>query len=344
MVAWKDQPTDARVARPTDDRSNGEANPRLDRRSCLRLGAVTAVAALGTSAASAVSAEEEDREEDDADETEEEDAYEIVTIPENTHENIAVHGETYENVLIDVSNAGASVQLTVQNGTVRNVGILGEQSSDAPNHSWMVVQASAGEEVRVENVYMGDGLDGDYGGGGIFVHANHAGECVIDRVHVAGSGDNGIYASGPGTPNGNDGHVVIRDCLSINSTVSLYRIGSTGSVIENCVGWVDEDTPQYRNPGSPRTSRGVWHWYATDCEVYDVDIDMKGRGAAILASRDGGHLHVHDSEIDGGDIAVDHAGNGAGEVTTDDVTDEPELEPPEGVPMSAEEAAAGDDE
>lgn len=304
---------------------------KLGRRSYLQCAAATATAALGAGAFAGTGAADK--------------GFETIVIPEGVEERIWITDELFENKLIDITADGAGIHFIGHgDATFRNIGIKGEQPSDwGFGHNWMVLQADEGSTVRAENVYMADGLEDDYGGGGIFVHRNHAGHCIIDNVHVANSGDNGIYASSPGQETAGRGTVEIRNSLSRNNTVSQFRIGSAGSEIYNCVAYVDELTPQYRNPGASRFSRGIWHWYRGDCEVHDVDIDMghDPRGdPAVWAGRDGGHLHLRDSDIVG-TIELDPTipEEERGELTTKNLGDKPILRPPKGVPMSAEAAA-----
>lgn len=287
--------------------------------------------------------------------------WEEIVVPAGETPLYWITDEVWEHKLIDITAEGAGVFIIGHDDAViRNIGIKGEQPSDWEyGNSWMVVEASEGSTVRVERVYMADGLEDDHGGGGIFVHRNHAGHCVIDNVHVARSGDNGIYASSPGQETAGHGTVEIRNTLSHNSTVSQFRIGSAGSRIVNCVGYVDEPTPEYRVPGGSRFSRGIWHWYQRDCEVRDTHIDMAPdpvHGAdtdadirsAVRAGRGGGHLRVAESEIRGV-MRPDFRGSswepphefGAGFLSTDNVGNDPTHAPPRGVPMTAEAAAKG---
>lgn len=127
--------------------------------------------------------------------------YRTVTVPAGDKKQFDVGpGETLENLLVDITADGAGVFFDVEGGTLRPIGIEGENvAEDTFAH---VSAPDPNGEVRIENVYVGDGTDADEGeAGGFWVDATddaHRGVGTFRNGHVAGFNDNGIYGSGPG--------------------------------------------------------------------------------------------------------------------------------------------------
>ena len=294
----------------------------VDRRGYLKLGAAAAtVGAVGLTGVGAA-----------------DDNYDVVEVPANTNRHFDVtNGNDLTDTIIDVTAHGACFTMNINNADVRRVGIRGQPDSETINRGFIIVNGS--NDVTIEDFYFADGMQRDYGPFGIFVHGRFDGHATFRRVHMAGFGDNALYCSGTHANNNHypgDGSVEFIDCLSYNSTVSNFRF-SRGRM-ENCVSYVDGRTPQYRNPGGARTSRGVWVWWeeAGDAEIVDCDIDTGG-SVGVLASH-GANLTIRDTEISGSPRM--NTGSGA-QIQTDNVGNNPNIEPPTGVPMSAEEAASG---
>ncbi|WP_458209004.1 hypothetical protein [Haladaptatus sp. NG-SE-30] len=246
--------------------------------------------------------------------------YETVTVSAGEHKAIEVgDGQTYENKLIDVSAEGAGVAFTTSgNGwTIRNVGIKGEHSGES--FIMMPGVESPDGEGLIENVYMGDGIRERQSGGGVWVNANmpHQGVITVRRTHIAKTVNNGLYASGPGSQ-GATGITNVEDSYFHSNNIANIRMNAKGDrtpYVKNCVVKVDEETPpcgeNCSKPGAVN-NRGVWSWYGTT-EVINSDIQ-------------GGFATTHGGEVQTKDTRTDEQAN---------------LEPPKGVPMSAEEAAKG---
>lgn len=259
--------------------------------------------------------------------------YETVEVPAGEVKSFTIApGETMENTLVDITADGAGVYFDVK-GTLRNVGIKGEQPADE-TFAHVCAPDSDGE-VLVENVYAGDGTDADVGESTAWwVDATgddgHRGTATFRNVHTAGFHDNAIYASGPGTKIGHDegGEAHIESCFSRNNNISNFRIGTNGSYVKDSVVVVPEDAsapehPNGRNARGVRAIEGATEMLVENCEIYTpgfqaVEVD--------------GHCTVRNTSV---------VGEVTGDATTENVDENVDRTPPEGVPMSAEEAATG---
>ncbi|GAB3036088.1 hypothetical protein [Natronobiforma cellulositropha] len=184
--------------------------------------------------------------------------YELIEVPAGTHEVIHVEdGETFENVLFDQTANNASVSLVAHgtNWTVRNVAWRGEFSHQSRA---LTCSDRGGNTSRVENVYIGDGVDDSVGAArhpqlGIWVAPEHSGRLEFDGVYVEGANDNAFYASAPGTnANGQRGTVHFTNCYAKDNWVSGFRLA--GGTVENCVA-----VNTGRNDGRP-----LWVWPGRD--------------------------------------------------------------------------------
>jgi len=261
--------------------------------------------------------------------------YDVVEVPAGGHESYDLaDGETFENVLFDCTNSGTRVSITAsgENWTIRNVGIKGVHDQDG-GHAVLGLKAANGTDCRVENVWMGDGSAAYDGAGSsetaAWVSPESTGTITFKHCHFQGWKDNAIYASSPGR-NG-DGAVVIDRCYAANNNHADFRIGSTGSVVKNSA--VEHTT-------SGGTARGVWCWYDSGLEIRNVDIDMRGNGAAIHAGPyEPGEVAVYDTQYNG-PLVEDGQGSGRIELKRGNGTS-PAVSVPAGVPQSPEEAASG---
>ncbi|WP_247004857.1 hypothetical protein [Halosolutus gelatinilyticus] len=299
-----------------DDSANSVGKRRLNRRSYLRTAAGAAgLAAFGKSAAAA--GEE----------------YDVITVPAGkTHRVNLGDGEVLENVLFDISarNARIAVRARANNWVIRNVGVRGRWDGTRNSvHPFVLEVPDPNAEGRVENVHFGtttaSNADHGSGPGGPYVFPGHAGHITFDRVYLQHFQDNGIYASPPGLPGkGKGGTVTIKNCYAYRCGTSNFRLGSTGSKLENCV--------------SIEGHRGFWG-QLRETEV--VDCDFIDNNADIAAGESGystGHnatVTVRRSRWTGAEWT--HA-NGARIVGSS--AGSPQRRIPEGCPTSPEEAAA----
>ena len=309
--------------------STGDDSGLLDRRAYLRLTGATVAGVAATSAGSgAVSAA----------------SVETIEVSSGEEERIELDGgDTLENTIIDVSARGASVAIRARTRggdiAIRNVAIEGvdTQADDTIN----VAAYDEDATVMIENCYFGDGGEDDAGDGAgegegcIFVNASHAGDLLIRNVHVANF-ETGIYASAPGNPPveskpdkqvGEGGTVRIEDTYLANVEKSGYKLGSTGSYVENSVA---------KDAGNPVFV--VWN----EIDARDVDIRNRGEEAFNVGYKfdpagEEAVAVIEDCRAEAERYVVG-PGSARGEVDPN-----PDLSPPDGVPMSPEEAASGED-
>jgi hypothetical protein len=309
--------------------STGDDSGLLDRRAYLRLTGATVAGVAATSAGSgAVSAA----------------SVETIEVSSGEEERIELDGgDTLENTIIDVSARGASVAIRARTRggdiAIRNVAIEGvdTQADDTIN----VAAYDEDATVTIENCYFGDGGEDDAGDGAgegegcIFVNASHAGDLLIRNVHVANF-ETGIYASAPGNPPveskpdkqvGEGGTVRIEDTYLANVEKSGYKLGSTGSYVENSIA---------KDAGNPVFV--VWN----EIDARDVDIRNRGEEAFNVGYKfdpagEEAVAVIEDCRAEAERYVVG-PGSARGEVDPN-----PDLSPPDGVPMSPEEAASGED-
>jgi hypothetical protein len=244
--------------------------------------------------------------------------YRTITVPAGTKKTIEVgDGETFENVLIDMTANGASAQiLTTGSGwTVRNVGFKGTHPG---GHYLMTPGVSdANGTGLVENVYMGDGQVARTDSGGIWLNANlpHRGTITFRNVHIAKMIDNGLYGSGPGAQ-GYGGNLHVESSYFKGNTISNVRLNGKAQPCNVTNTVVDTRGNQACGvgcsaPGS-KTTRAIWSWY--------------------------GETHLRNCDIVGS-LSTTHGGTVT--KTNTRTGSDADLTPPKGVPMTAEQAASG---
>ena len=314
----------------------------LDRRMYLKLTGAAA-ASLVTAGASGTGAAAE---------------YEVIEVPAGANEDIAVRsGETFENKLIDVSAHDAELEINARGAgwTIRNVGFLGPTTNSLERRSRGSKVLNLAGDGLVENVYLGDGVDPDPDGsernmsrdGGIYLHGDdHTGHIEVRRSNVSLWADNGCYCSGPGAQRGSDdgGTVQFTDCYMENNNVSGIRLGTNGSGARNCTIVIDDESAM---PGVPRKpepqipvkhGRGFWIREGTSAEgvlIEDCDVSctLDDTHEAVKIN-DGSACTIRNSRFEG-EIDVN------GRLRRENLSGDPDLSPPDGVPMSPEEAASG---
>ena len=297
--------------RITGDGDDGKSS-LLDRRSYLKLTGATAASAVA--AVGATSAAND---------------YDVIEVGAGeTFRKSLSRGETWENVLIDITARGASYRITAttDNWTIRNVGIRGQLDSTPGSQNFVVYVPSSGATGVIENVYLpGTSYSRSTSPfpSGIYVHFNHAGDLLVKNYYAANLPSHGIYGSDPGNwnNNGNGGTVRIHDSYAADTENSGFRIGSDGSYVDNCVSF--------------RTVRGLWsRWANTEargCDFGDNNTDIvvgqSGYSQSSTVTLDGTTCFGTVSEANG-----NLNGSSAGT---------PQERIPEGCPTTAEEAASG---
>ncbi|XVH33557.1 right-handed parallel beta-helix repeat-containing protein (plasmid) [Haloferacaceae archaeon DSL9] len=191
--------------------------------------------------------------------------------------NAAVIGEG--EVILNIETDGYTPQVEAEEGTValQDFTFRGQAG---PDKCRFRLQASEGATVSVRNVNFPDGAEEGAESKGYYVPDDHAGSVEIRDCYIANFDDNGIYASSPGK--GEDGRVVIEHCVSQNNNISGFRVGSTDSVVRNCL-VINDDAA----PGSQRDQlnmRGIRVREAGEnitIENCDIVHSYEGAGAPI---------------------------------------------------------------
>ncbi|AEH39103.1 right-handed parallel beta-helix repeat-containing protein [Halopiger xanaduensis] len=301
----------------TTEETRSEADERtlVDRRSCLKA-AASGVALALTGASSAAAAEED---------------YDVIEVPAGeTHTITLGDDDTLENTLIDISARNAKFQISARGSgwEVRNLGIRGNWDETTKAEPFIV----SGDGV-VDNYYFADGATGDtYPNGptGIYVANDHSGTIEINNVNIQDLPDNAIYGSSPGDPPehslgaGGGGDVIVTNSYAADCVSSSFRVGTDGSRVENCV--------------SVGSDCGFWGFYnapkVVDCDFSDSEIGDIRVGDGQWQDDATPRLENVRYETE-----VIHSGSIDGSSAGSPQRTSPEAV--EGVPLSAEEAAAG---
>ncbi|WP_135826706.1 hypothetical protein [Halorussus ruber] len=283
----------------------------VDRRSFLGVAGAGVAAALGVGSVASQTANAAD--------------YRTVTVPAGETRTFSVgSGETLENLLIDMTADGASAKIYANGDgwTVRNVAFKGNHPG---GHYLFTPAVSEGGTALVENLYMGDGQTEGTGKGGIWVNGpDHYGTLNFRNVNIQHFIDNGLYGTDPGYDyaGAHGGVVNVYDSFFNSNNISNIRVGSRDGRtchVENCVvrtGSTRACDVGCSSPGA-KNSRGVWAWWGP-VEVKDSDIE----GPAVEQDNRAGDPTISSTNTRWGSNA-----------NADRV--------PEGVPMTAEEAASG---
>jgi len=302
-------------AEATDEGGNKKL---LHRRSYMKLAGATTAAATLTGAASAV-----------------EDDYEVV---EARGQTVTVNrGETYENKLIDLTT-GESFLIMVEgaDSAVRNIGFKGLYRGDS-----FMISINAGQgDILFENIYLGDGATKEgasfvHGPGAVFMHRGSEADLTFRNCNVQGYPNNGFYCSN--TPYG--GSVRFERCFGKNNGVTTFRCGSEDDEIIDCVAYND-DTDYGRGYGGYGETNGrpVWVWNGGTVTIRDSHFADGPYPYSLVAGANGSAGSVDFQS--GGYRGQIREANGSTVSIGNDVSREPDLSIPDGVPTSPEAAAS----
>ncbi|WP_254861849.1 hypothetical protein [Halovivax gelatinilyticus] len=270
------------------------------------------------------------------------DGYEEIVVPSGqTHTIRLGSGDTLENVLLDVSASGARYDISASgsNWAIRNVGIRGHLEDTGRNEDPFRVRVTDSngtgviENVCFEVTTRTRRSSGEHHGEtGIYVWPNHVGTLEMDRIYMQNFPDNGFYASEPGnssahpTP-GHGGEVHISNSYVKDCNTSAYRLGSTGSYLDNCV-------------AVGGRHRGLWAAYE-ETDVYDSDLGSNGSDVAVgdsaWSKADRARVSLTGSRWE---TEAAHGGNTRSNINGSSVGS-PRDRVPAGCPTSAEAAANG---
>lgn len=263
--------------------------------------------------------------------------YDTVTVGAgDTFSKRLADGETWENVLIDISATGASYSIlaTGNNWTIRNIGIKGTFDSDTNPSDLNVYVPDSNSTGVIENLYMpgyGQKAHNYDGPEGIYVHPNHKGDLLIKRCNVQYMQDNGIYGSAPGNgsshPNpGGNGAVRIEDCYGYGNATDHTRIGTDSSYVKNTCGWNG-------------VHRGHWQYYH---HSKLVDCDYGNNGSADINLGGNSWSTQSTAEVTAESSRWETAAVGGGQGINGQSVGTPKHRIPQGVPETPEQAASGE--
>lgn len=203
--------------------------------------------------------------------------YETITVGEGEHRTITVgHGDTFENVLIDISRDGASATLkAIESGwTIRNVGFQGMHEN--PEGPVLDLADRSGQDSVVDYVHLGDGSDGGRGTGARVNH-NHNGHILMARCRAEGFGDRAFDSSRPAM-GGAGGTVRYSQCRGAGSWGAQFQTGN--DELDRCVA---TETGRYEG-------RGLWAYGDTSC--HECDFVTNGKHYAVHAGLPGKDVTV----------------------------------------------------
>ncbi|TMT87945.1 hypothetical protein E2L06_09990 [Haloterrigena sp. H1] len=247
-------------------------------------------------------------------------------------------GDTFENKLIDFTT-GESFLLYVEgaNSVIRNIGFKGLYRGAS-----FIISIKAGQgDILFENIYLGDGAtkEGEnfvHGPGAVFMHRGSEADLTFRHCNVQGFPNNGFYCSN--TPYG--GSVRFESCFGKNNGVTTFRCGSDDDEIVNCVAYND-NTDYGRGYGGYTETNGrpVWVWNGGTVTIRDSHFADGPYPYALVAGANGSPGSVDFQS--GGYRGTIQRASGSTVSVGSDVSRNPDLSIPDGVPTSAEEAASG---
>jgi hypothetical protein len=256
----------------------------------------------------------------------------------------AIHvdrGDVFENKLIDLST-GDSIHLRVTgaNSVVRNVGFTGRYGGDK---FLLSVDAGPGS-VLVEDVYMGDGASKDgaasvHGPGGVFLGRGNEADVTFRRCNVQGFPSNGFHCSNTASGRGS---VHFDSCFGKNNGVATFRCAGDDDLLENCVAYTDStDYGDGDDDYLETNGRPVWVWNGGTVTIRDSHFGDGTYPNAIVAGANDSPGRI-DFESGGYRGTIQRTAGSTVDVGSEVSTD-PDLSVPAGVPTSPNEAAAPND-
>jgi len=175
--------------------------------------------------------------------------------------------------------------IKARGGTVeiRNFTVRGEATGE---NTRFRLDADEDGRIVIDNLNFPDGSEDGGEAKAFYAPRDHAGIIEIRNCYYSGFDDNGIYASSPGYDDGNDGQVIVENCTSHNNNIAGIRIGSSESVVRNCLIINDDESPS--SPSGARNQRGIRvRAPGDDIVIEDCEIihSYEGAGAPIQLHR-----------------------------------------------------------
>ncbi|MFO7833305.1 MAG: hypothetical protein R6V31_04445 [Halohasta sp.] len=197
-----------------------------------------------------------------------------------------------------LNNTGGDWYQTVKarGGTVeiRNFTVRGEATG---SDSRFRLDAESDGRIVIDNLNFPDGGESGAESKAFYVPRDHAGVIEIRNCYYANFDDNGIYASSPGYDDGNDGQVIIENCTSHNNNIAGIRVGSSESIVRNCL--IINDAEASESPSGARNQRGIRvRTPGDDLVIEDCEIIHSYEGAGVP-------IQLHDGAA-GGSGTIDN--------------------------------------
>lgn len=247
--------------------------------------------------------------------------------------NAAVVGDG--DVSLDLTGDSFRNNIRAESGTIelRNVTVRGKPSEK----SHFRLETGEAATIVVDGLEFPDGAAEESKCRPFYVPRDHAGTVDIRNCYYSSFSDNGIYASSPGYDDGAGGRVLVENCVAHNTNIAAIRVGSSGSVVKNCLIVNDGPAPEsereqvnmrgirVRNPGE--------NIRIEDCEII-MDHEAAGAPIQIHEEAEGGSGIIRNVTIrnDGDSEAIDEGDEAAAdwEVSNVDIAGTGDLSYPEG--------------
>lgn len=268
---------------------------------------------------------------------------EYVTITDPADDRLRLgSGDTLANALIDLTQTGPEAVISAQgqDWTIRDVGFKGALTVDSQTAPARIVVAGTGS---IEGVYLGDGVDisGASSQSGVTTYGYHEGAVTITRSYFGGWSDAAVDAAEPA--DNNDGTVAIsRSYFRDNRQhAAIAADGSSirGSVIHNTNRVPAGEDGATASDGVTDAGFGIEGLAdvvtVRDCDIAVTSDNTGGTAAAIRAEY--ASFNVENSRIQGAIVDPDDL------ISETGIEGNPSTAIPNGVPETAEAAAAGFD-
>ncbi|WP_436925763.1 hypothetical protein [Halosimplex amylolyticum] len=220
---------------------------------------------------------------------------------------------------------------------VRNIGFHGLYRGDQ-----FAISVEAGQgDVRFENVYMGDGATGDgassvHGPGAVVLHHDNEADVTFRHCNVQGFPNNGFHCSNTASGSGS---VHFESCFGKNNGVATFRCAGGDDLIENCVAYTDTTDYGHDDDDYVETNgRPVWVWNGGPVTIRNSHFGDGPYPNAIVAGANDAPGRINFES--GGYRGHIQRATGSTVDVGPDVSTEPDLSIPDGVPTTAEAAAS----
>lgn len=259
-------------------------------------------------------------------------------IPARGQEIHVDRGELFEDKLIDVSTGNSVfLRVTGANSVIRNVGFDGLYRGDR-----FLISIDAGRgDVLLENVYAGDGATREgsssaHRPGGVFMHHGNEADVRFHRCNVQGFPNNGFHCSNTAAGSSS---VHFDSCFGKNNGVATFRCAGGDDLIESCVAYTDGTDYGHDDDDYIETNgRPVWVWNGGTVTIRDSHFADGPYPNAIVAGANVSPGRV--SFESGGYRGTIQRATGSTVDVGPDVSNDPDLSIPDGVPTTARAAAS----